>query len=261
MNIDFTGKVYLVTGGASGIGAAVVHYLAQHHGSAVIADINDAAGATLVAQYPDHLRYLHTDVTQFEQLVAACALADATFGGLDGAVNCAGIGGLGAVTDIPMDEWHRIIDIDLHGVFYACRAAIPLLRRRGGGSLVNIASLSGVRADYGFAAYNAAKAAVINLTRTIAIDHAREHIRATAVCPGYIATPLTAPIASFDSIHSEWCQRVPLQRAGTPEEIANLVVFLLSPAASYITGTEIVIDGGLGSSNNQPNIPALFAAM
>lgn len=261
MNIDFTGKAYLVTGGASGIGAAVALYLVQHGGRAVIADINDEAGAALAALYPQQLRYLRTDVTQYEQLVAACELAEATFGGLDGAVNSAGIGGLGSVTDISMDDWHKIVDIDLNGVFYACRAAIPLLRKRGGGSLVNIASLSGVRADHGFAAYNAAKAAVINLTRTIAIDHAREHIRATAVCPGYIATPLTAPIASFDTVHGDWLQRIPLQRAGTPEEIAHLVVFLLSPAASYITGTEIVIDGGLGSSNNQPNIPGLFAAM
>jgi len=261
MDIDFTGKVYLVTGGASGIGAAVVRYLAQHKGSAVIADINDDAGAALAAQYPAQLRYLRTDVTQFAQLQAACEVANTAFGGLDGAVNSAGIGGLGSVTDIPLEEWRRIIDIDLHGVFHACRAAIPLLRKRGGGSLVNIASLSGVRADYGFAAYNAAKAGVINLTRTIALDHAREHVRATAVCPGYIATPLTAPIASFDAIHAQWIERVPLRRAGTPEDIAHLVAFLLSPAASYITGTAIVIDGGLGSSNNQPNIPALFAAM
>jgi len=261
MNIDFSNKVYLVTGGASGIGAAVVHYLAQHHGRAVIADINDEAGAALVAQYPWQLRYLRTDVTEFAQLEAACALAEKTFGGLDGAVNSAGIGSLGTVADMPVAEWHKVIDIDLHGVFHACRAAIPLLRKRGGGSIVNIASLSGVRADYGFAAYNAAKAAVINLTRTLGLDHAHEQIRATAVCPGYIATPLTAAAGSIDAIHEDWLQRIPLHRAGTAEEVAQLVVFLLSPAASYITGTEIVIDGGLGSSNNQPNIPGIFAAM
>jgi meso-butanediol dehydrogenase/(S,S)-butanediol dehydrogenase/diacetyl reductase len=261
VNIDFSDKVYLVTGGASGIGAAVVHYIAQHHGRAVIADINDEAGATLVAQYPWQLRYLHTDVTQLAHLEAACELAETAFGGLDGAVNSAGIGSLGTVADMPVEEWHRVIDIDLTGVFHACRATIPLLRKRGGGSIVNIASLSGVRADYGFAAYNAAKAGVINLTRTLSLDHSQEKIRATAVCPGYIATPLTAGASSIDAIHKDWLQRIPMQRAGTAEDVAQLVVFLLSPASSYITGTEIVIDGGLGSSNNQPNIPGIFAAM
>ena len=261
MDIDFGGKVYLVTGGASGIGAAVVKYLALHHGCAVIADINDEAGDGLVAQYPKQLRYLNTDVTQLAQLETACELAETAFGGLDGAVNSAGIGSLGTVADMPMDEWHKVISVDLHGVFHACRAALPLLRKRGGGAIINIASLSGIRADYGFAAYNAAKAGVINLTRTLALDHARENIRATAVCPGYIATPLTAAAGSVDAIHADWLERIPLQRPGTAEEVAQLIVFLLSPASSYITGTEIVIDGGLGSSNNQPNIPGIFASM
>jgi meso-butanediol dehydrogenase/(S,S)-butanediol dehydrogenase/diacetyl reductase len=261
MNIDFSGKVYLVTGGASGIGEAVVHYLAQHGGKAIIADINDEAGAKLVEKYPDALRYQHTDVTDLAALEAACALAEKSFGRLDGAVNSAGVGSLGGVVDMPLEEWHKVIDIDLHGVFYSCRAAIPLIRKSGGGSIVNIASLSGVRGDYGFAAYNAAKAAVINFTRTLGLDHASENIRATAVCPGYIATPLTAVPGSIDAINDDWINRIPLGRAGTAEDIASLVVFLLSPASSYITGTEIVIDGGMGSTNNQPNIPGIFSSM
>lgn len=261
MNIDFSNKTYLVTGGASGIGEATVRYIAEHGGNAIVADINQAAGEALVQQFPKQLRFHATDVTQLDQLIAACKLGSDTFGGLDGAVNSAGLGTLGNTVDLPLEEWHKVIDIDLHGVFYSCRAIIPHLRQRGGGSIVNIASLSGVRGDHGFAAYNAAKAAVINYTRTLALDHGPENIRATAVCPGFIETPLTSLTSSVEEIHSTWLNAIALGREGKAEEVANLAVFLLSPAASYITGTEIVVDGGLGSSNNQPNIPRIFAGM
>ena len=136
MDINFRDKVYLITGGASGIGAAAARYLAQHQGMAVIADINDEAGEALAAQYPKQICYLHTDVTKLSHLAAACALAERTYGGLDVAINSAGIGSLCNVADIPVEEWHKVIDIDLHGVFHACRAALPLLRNRGGGSIV-----------------------------------------------------------------------------------------------------------------------------
>ena len=261
MNIEFNGKAYLVTGGASGIGAAVVHYLARHGGNVVVADINDEAGQQLVDSYPGQVAYHHTDVTDYSALEAACALAAERFGRLDGAVNSAGIGSLGNTLEIPLQDWRKVIDIDLHGVFHACRAALPLMLKNGGGSIVNIASLSGIRADHGFAAYNAAKAGVINYSRTLGLDHAKDNIRANAVCPGLIETPLTAVPVSIDEVRNDWIGRIPLGRAGTAEEVANLVVFLLSPAASYINGTAIVIDGGMGSSNNQPDLPGIFAGM
>ncbi|WP_372748180.1 SDR family NAD(P)-dependent oxidoreductase [Litorivivens sp.] len=261
MNIDFSNKTYLVTGGASGIGAATVRYLATHGGNAVIADLNREAGEALAADFPQHVRFHPTDVTELDQLIAACDLAAESFGGLDGAVNSAGLGSLGTTTDMPLEEWHKVINIDLHGVFYACRASIPHLRKRGGGSIVNVASLSGVRADHGFAAYNAAKAAVINYTRTLALDHGGDNIRATAVCPGFIETPLTEIPGSIDAVKDAWLNAIALGRGGSAEEVANLIVFLLSPAASYITGTEVVIDGGMGSSNNQPNLPRIFSSM
>lgn len=261
MNIDFSGKAFLVTGGASGIGAAVVHYLAQHGGSVVVADINDEAGSQMEASYPQQAAYQRTDVTAFTDLESACELARERFGRLDGVVNSAGIGGFGNSLEISLEDWHRVIDIDLHGVFYACRAALPLMLQSGGGSIVNIASLSGVRADHSFTAYNAAKAGVINYSRTLALDHGADNIRANAVCPGLIDTPLTAVPNAIDSIREDYLSRIPLERVGTPEEVANLVVFLLSPASSYINGAAMVIDGGMGSSNNQPNMPRHFAGM
>jgi meso-butanediol dehydrogenase/(S,S)-butanediol dehydrogenase/diacetyl reductase len=261
MDIEFNGKAYLVTGGASGIGAAVVHYLARHGGNVVVADINDEAGQQLVDSYPGQVACHHTDVTDYSALEAACALAAERFGRLDGAVNSAGIGSLGNTLEIPLQDWRKVIDIDLHGVFHACRAALPLMLKNGGGSIVNIASLSGIRADHGFAAYNAAKAGVINYSRTLGLDHAKDNIRANAVCPGLIETPLTAVPVSIDEVRNDWIGRIPLGRAGTAEEVANLVVFLLSPAASYINGTAIVIDGGMGSSNNQPDLPGIFAGL
>lgn len=261
MDIEFNGKAYLVTGGASGIGAAVVHYLARHGGNVVVADINDEAGQQLVDSYPGQVACHHTDVTDYSALEAACTLAAERFGRLDGAVNSAGIGSLGNTLEIPLQDWRKVIDINLHGVFHACRAALPLMLKNGGGSIVNIASLSGIRADHGFAAYNAAKAGVINYSRTLGLDHAKDNIRANAVCPGLIETPLTAVPVSIDEVRNDWIGRIPLGRAGTAEEVANLVVFLLSPAASYINGTAIVIDGGMGSSNNQPDLPGIFAGM
>jgi len=264
MNIDFSNKVYLVTGGASGIGAAVVHYLAQHHGRAVIADINDEAGAALVAQYPWQLRYLRTDVTEFAQLEAACALAEKTFGGLDGAVNSAGIGSLGTVADMPVAEWHKVIDIDLHGVFHACRAAIPLLRKRGGGSIVNISSVAGIRGIPGMVAYCASKAGVIGATRSAAMECAqlRNNIRVNAVLPGAIETPIWAKLGNDGSLPTSRSayesamasQRdgarsaTPIGVPGSALDIASMVAFLVSSEARFITGSEFIVDGGASAS-------------
>jgi meso-butanediol dehydrogenase/(S,S)-butanediol dehydrogenase/diacetyl reductase len=261
MDIDFSGKAYLITGGASGIGAAVATYLARHRGKAVIADINQDAALPLMQAYPDNLLFKQCDVTSFESLQGACTLAEKAFGRLDGAINCAGIMSMGDTVSMAMEEWHRVLNTNLHGVFYACRAALPLLLKNDGGCIINVASISGVRADHGFAAYNTAKAGVINYTRALSLDYAKHNVRALAVCPGYIAAPLKSSRTTLEAVNNEWLQRIPLGRPGSAEEVAQLIVFLLSPAASYLTGTEIVIDGGLGSSNNQPDLPALLDSL
>jgi len=244
MDIEFNGKAYLVTGGASGIGAAVVHYLARHGGNVVVADINDEAGQQLVDSFPGQVACHHTDVTDYSALEAACALAAERFGRLDGAVNSAGIGSLGNTLEIPLQDWRKVIDIDLHGVFHACRAALPLMLKNGGGSIVNIASLSGIRADHGFAAYNAAKAGVINYSRTLGLDHAKDNIRANAVCPGLIETGMTKMVFDYareKGKEAKLGSRCELRRYGRPgrrsrkmvsESAAPSATQALSPADS-----------------------------
>jgi len=265
MAFDFSGHTALVTGAASGIGAACARQLSAAGANVVVADINDVAGNALVAGLnaarPGTAQYAHLDVTDAARFADVCQQAFDHFGKLTILVNNAGRGSLGETPDIALEEWRSVLEIDLFGVFYGCRAAIPLMRKSGGGNIINIASLSGVRADHGFAAYNAAKAGVINYTRTLALDHSKDNIRANAVCPGWIDTPLTEFTKAVPQINDAWTNNIPLKRGGTADEIANVVSFLASPLASYVTGAAIVVDGGLGCSNNQPNLPDILSKL
>jgi meso-butanediol dehydrogenase/(S,S)-butanediol dehydrogenase/diacetyl reductase len=182
------------------------------------------------------------------------------FGRLDVMFNNAGIGRLAATPDLDVEDWRRVLDVSLSGTFYGCKAAIPVMRGQGGGVIVNMGSLSGMAADYGFAAYNAAKAAVINYTRAVAIDHARENIRANVVCPGPIETPPKQKL-KLPQAREIWQESVPMGRFGQPDEIASVVAFLASDDASYMTGATVVADGGLLAHSGQPNFPRMSAAL
>jgi meso-butanediol dehydrogenase/(S,S)-butanediol dehydrogenase/diacetyl reductase len=249
----FDGKVVLITGAASGIGAATARRFVTEGARVMLGDLNEDGGRAMAAELGGQAAFQRVDVRQREQVEALVGAAVKQFGRLDVLFNNAGIGGYGKTPDIDPEIWRAILEVDLFAVFYACRAAIPQLRAAGGGCIVNTASVSGMRGDYGLAAYNAAKGGVVNYTRALAIDHACENIRVNAVCPGVIATPLAAPLLSSAKIRAAYEAVIPLGRAGRAEEIAGVVAFLASDDASYLTGAIIPVDGGITAATGQPN--------
>ena len=256
----FAGKVALVTGGASGIGAAAARRLAAEGARVAIGDLNESAGTALAKELGSETGRALFHAVDVAELASVERLVAATvdqLGRLDVLVNNAGIGCFGETPDLDPEQWHRVIAVDLHSVFYGCRAAIPHLRRAGGGAIVNTASISGLAGDYGFAAYNAAKGAVANYTRTLAIDHGKDGIRTNAVCPGPIDTPLAAALTSNDVVMAEYARVVPLGRIGRADEVAAAIAFLASDDASYVNGACLEVDGGLTAHTGQPNIVAL----
>lgn len=258
-----SGRVALVTGGTSGIGAATVRELAAHGARVMIAGIEDEAGASMVdalcaAHGADAARCVHADVAQQQAVQTMVAAAEQAYGRLDILVNNAGIGNYGETPDLEPAQWERVLAVNLNSVFLACKFAIPAMRRQGGGAIVNIASISGMAADYGLTAYAASKGAVINYSRALALDHARDGIRVNAVCPGLIDTPLTAGVLAVPAVRDAWSAAIPLQRPGRPEEIARLVRFLACDDASYMTGAIIPVDGGLTAWTGQPDVARLL---
>lgn len=252
----FIDKVALVTGAASGIGAATARLLKAEGARVTIADLPTSQGAEVAAAIGAH--FAPIDLARGADAEAMVSEVLTREGRLDLLVNNAGIGSLGEVPDLAPEAWRKVFAVDVDAVFHACRIAIPAMARQfraggGGGAIVNTASISGLFGDYGFAAYNAAKAAVINLTRTMAIDHAKDGVRINAVCPGLVDTPLAAPLAAIPGLMTHWTARIPLGRAGHPDEIASVIAFLLSPAASYMTGSIVAADGGATAATGQPN--------
>ena len=239
-------KVAIVTGGASGIGAATVRRFVAEGARVLVADINDGAGRALAAELGESATFHHTDVSRLAELEAAVAEAVSRYGGLDVLHNNAAATGGGYVGDIDPAVWEQSIAVMLTSVFYGIRAALPALLARGGGSIINTSSIEGLFGEMMAAPYCTAKAGMINLTRTVALEYGRRNIRANCICPGAVDTPMLALMESFTPLpRAKLAAAHALGRILRPEEIANVALFLASDESSAITGAAIVADGGL----------------
>lgn len=246
MNYEMTGKKAIVTGGASGIGLAIAETLARSGASVAIWDINPKLEEAVaqVKKLGVQCIGLSVDVSDYGAVVKATAETIKQLGGLDLAVNNAGIGGPAAPSaDYPLDGWDKVIGINLNGVFYCQREQLQHMRKHGGGSIVNMASILGQVAFAGSSAYVAAKHAVVGMTKCAAIEHAGDNIRINSVGPGFIHTPLVddaLPPEVLKMLESKHA----LGRLGTSQEVADLVAWLLSDAAGFVTGAYYPVDGG-----------------
>ncbi len=240
------GKVALVTGGASGMGAAEAKLFAKEGAAVVVADVLDAEGKKVVDDITGakgRARYVHLDVTREAEWQSAVAAAVEAFGKLDVLVNNAGISG-GIERDImSTTAWDRLMDVNAKGVFLGMKHAIPAMQRAGGGSIVNISSISGITGQaMVHMGYNASKGAVRVMTKSAAIQHATENIRVNSVHPGVMPPMLTSN--RDPEARGRLLKGVPMKREGRLEEVAFAVLFLASDEASYITGAELAVDGG-----------------
>ena len=247
LSLDYTGKVVLMTGGASGIGRATALAFADHGASVVIGDVDERAAETvkLIEQADGRAAFVETDVTVAAQVQQLVATALTKFGGLDVAFNNAGLlPPTAPVAEMPEDDWDKVIDVDLKGVFLCLKYEIAHMLENGGGAIVNTASVAGVVADTGMGPYAAAKHGVVGLTQAAALDYATRGIRVNAVAPGLVATPMTQRWLADPNISAALMANSPMRRPAQPEEITGIVLLLCSPAASFATGQVYVIDGG-----------------
>jgi NAD(P)-dependent dehydrogenase (short-subunit alcohol dehydrogenase family) len=249
------GKVAVITGGCSGIGLGTVELFLAEGAKVVVGDLQDEKGRTLEARFPGRLAYVHCNVTQEDDIARTLNTAAERFGGLDIVFNNAGAGGaVGDIETMTAEAWDGTMNLLLRSVMLGMKHAIPLMRARGGGAIVNTASIAGLQAGWGPVAYSTAKAAVIHLTRVAAAQLSPQKIRVNAICPGLIATSIFGsaiglPREVADQMAAQIVESAhkmqPVAKAGLPDDIARACLFLASDASAFVSGTHLVVDGAL----------------
>ncbi|ORM72993.1 3-oxoacyl-ACP reductase [Pantoea wallisii] len=248
----FSQKVVVITGAGSGIGAAAAQRFA-HEGASVV----------LVGRTQEKLEKVKSTLAAGQHLALSCDVADAeqvrqlaeqvqrTYGRTDVLVNNAGSVVQGKIHEVSIEDWKTLMSVDLDGVFHCTHFFMPALLSSKG-NVVNISSVSGMGGDWGMSVYNAAKGAVTNFTRALAMDYGADGVRVNAICPGFTFTDLTEDMQDDEALLARFYDRIPLRRAGQPDDIASAIAFIASDDARYITGVNLPVDGGITASNGQP---------
>ncbi len=250
-------KVAIITGGASGIGRRSVERFVEEGAKVVIADLDEARGEELARGLGTGAAYLRTDVREEADIAAAVALARERFGGLDCVFNNAGTGGVfGAIEKTPVEGFDATLAVLLRGVFLGIKHAAPIMTAQGSGSIISTASIAGLSAGWGPHVYSAAKAGVVQLTRSVAMELGESGVRVNCICPGPIATPIMGKgfglddeaaertVAALEPLFAAW---QPIPRAGVPDDIAHAAVYLASDESSFVNGHALVVDGGVAA--------------
>jgi len=248
---ELDGKVAVITGGASGIGERAVRLFIEEGARVVIADMQVERGEALAAELGDAAVFAKVEVRQEEEVKAAIDLAVSQWGRLDIIFNNAGFGGvIGPVEDTPADEFDMTYDVLVRGVFLGMKHAAPIMKKQGGGSIINTGSIAGLASGYSPHAYAGAKAAVIHMTKSVAMELGEHHIRVNAICPGFIATPLAANTVGrsdelIEKVLPSFGKTQAIPRAGVPDDIAQMACWLAGDRSTFVTGQAMVVDGGL----------------